>query len=98
MEPLTSYTIPDDILLAHNDNDHFVLDQLQKMVNAARKDEESYIKLTKAMIYLEEAANSEEARTFDFNVPTEKMKVVSNRLCQIKMGVPVKVSSQFLFM
>lgn len=98
MKPMIPYCIPDDVLRAHYDNDPFILAEYRKMAGAAREDEDSYFKLTKAMIYLEEVANSAEARSFDFTAPTEKIKVASNKFCQIKIGLPISVSLIFLFM
>lgn len=91
MEQLAAYDIPEEIWSAEIDNDPFVLDELKKITDEAREDDDSYFKAATAMLHMEEVVNSEGARSFNFVAMTENIQIVSQKAAKIKIKTKVSI-------
>lgn len=89
MEELTGYDIPEYIWEVEQ-GDAFAIDELEKIMDKAQDDENSYFEATTAMIHLEEAANSISARDFNFLTSNNQIKIVSHSASKIKINITVK--------
>ena len=90
MERLAGYDIPDNIWSAQIESDQFALNELKELMKNAREDSDSYFKAIAAMLQLEEVANSEGLRSFNFMANTDNIKIVSEKAAKIKISVNVR--------
>lgn len=65
MEKLKSFEIPEDIQRIEYDEDDAKFESLLSVLTQFRSDEATYLKLSTAMIHLEDAADSQSLRKFD---------------------------------
>lgn len=89
MAQLFAYDIPPNIWQAEQYNNKNALNDLRKLTEKAREDEKSYFTAATALLHLEEAANSEEARSFDFLASNKDIKIVSQHASKINISILV---------
>lgn len=89
MAQLFAYDIPPNIWQAEQYNDKNAINDLRKLTEKARGDEEQYFKATTALLHLEEAANSVEARGFEFLASNKDIKIVSHHASKINISILV---------
>lgn len=89
MKHLITCPIPEDIRDIEFHNDVAKLEYYKSLATTAQTSEDSYIALTKAMIQLEEAANSKQLAPFDMNDIKLKLRSDKDEIFEIEFNVSI---------
>lgn len=89
MKHLITCPIPEDIRDIESHNDVAKLEYYKSLATTAQTSEDSYIALTKAMIQLEEAANSKQLASFDMNDIKLKLRSDKDKIFEIEFNVSI---------